>query len=92
MKLKKSTLLTKLIILILAVYATITLLSLQTRIQQVQADTAALQTQVDAVTQENSRLEAEIERAGTQEAVEEFARSRLGYVYEGEIIFQDIGD
>ena len=92
MKLKKSTLLTKLIILILAVYATITLLSLQTRIQQVQEQTAALQSQVDAVTQDNSRLEAEIQRAGTEEALEEFARSRLGYVYDGEIIFQDIGD
>ncbi len=92
MKLKKASILTKLVFLILAVYATVTLLALQSRIQQARDETESLQAQIEAVTRENSRLTAEIQNVGTQQGLEEVARSKLGYVYDGEIIFQDIGD
>lgn len=92
MKLKKSSLLAKLIILILAVYATVTLLTLQSRIQTAQEETASLQAQIESITQANNRLEADIETAGTAEGLEAIARERLGFVYDGEIIFHDIGD
>ncbi len=92
MRLRKSSMLTRLIILALAVYAIVTLLSLQTQISQQDEANAALREEISATGQENQRLQQAIERVGSREGVEEVARNKLGLVTEGEIIFYNLGD
>ena len=92
MRLRKSSMLTRLIILALAVYAIVTLLSLQTQISQQDEANAALREEISATRQENQRLQQAIERVGSREGVEEVARNKLGLVTEGEIIFYNLGD
>lgn len=92
MRLRKSSMLTKLIVLALAVYAIVMLLGLQTQISQQEVANAALQEQITATTQENQRLEQAIARVGSREGVEEVARNKLGLVTEGEMIFYNLGD
>ncbi len=92
MKFKRSSLITKLIILVLAVYATVTLVSLQSQIQDKRAEAAALQAQITASEQENQRLSEAIEEANTASGVQDIARSKLGLVTEGELVFYDVGN
>ncbi len=92
MRLAKSSILTRLIVLALAVYAIVTLLSLQTQISQQDEANATLREEISATEQENQRLQQAIERVGSREGVEEVARNKLGLVTEGEIIFYNLGD
>lgn len=91
MKFKKSSLWIKLVILVLVVYATVTLVSLQSQITTKRAEMAALEKSIAAAEQEKQRLEDAIANMDTDAGVEEIARSKLGLVSPGEIIFQDVG-
>lgn len=92
MKLKKSSFLTKLIVLIVVVYATVTLVSLRTQISSKRQE-GQLLTQAIAVTeQENQRLQNDIDTMDTDEGVEAIARKKLGLVAPGEIVFHDVGN
>ena len=82
MKFVKSSLLVKLVILILVVYATVTLVSLRKQITG----------SIIATKQENNRLQDSIDALGTDEGVEAVARDKLGMVDEGDIIFYDVSD
>ena len=84
--------LTRLIILALAVYAIVTLLGLQTQISQQNEANDVLREQITATAQENQRLQQAIERVGSREGVEEVARNKLGLVTEGEMIFYNLGE
>lgn len=92
MRLRKSSMLTRLIVLALAVYAIVTLLGLQTQISQQEEANSMLSEQINATAQENQRLQQAIERVGSREGVEEVARNKLGLVTEGEIIFYNLGE
>ena len=89
MRFKRSSLLTKLLILVLVAYATVTLVTLQSQITEKQALAEELQTSIDATNQENLRLEQAINPLGTDAGVEAVARQKLGLVAKGEIIFYD---
>ena len=92
MRFKRSSLLTKLLILVLVAYATVTLVALQSQITEKQALAEELQTSIDATNQENLRLEQAINALGTDAGVEAVARQKLGLVAKGEIIFYDVGN
>ena len=92
MKFVKSSLLVKLIILIVVVYATVTLVSLRRQISAKQAEAAQLTSSITSVEQENSRLNDAIETIDTDAGVEAVAREKLGMVAEGEIVFEDVSD
>ena len=92
MRFKLSSLLTKLLILVLVAYATVTLVTLQSQITEKQALAEELQTSIDATNQENLRLEQAINALGTDAGVEAVARQKLGLVAKGEIIFYDVGN
>ena len=92
MRFKRSSLLTKLLILVLVAYATVTLVSLQSQVTEKQALAEELQTSIDATNQENLRLEQAINALGTDAGVEAVARQKLGLVAKGEIIFYDVGN
>ncbi len=92
MKFVKSSLLVKLIILIVVVYATVTLVSLRRQISAKQAEAAQLTSGITSAEQENSRLTDAIENIDTDAGIEAVAREKLGMVAEGEIVFEDVGD
>ena len=91
MKIIKSPLLVKIIILVLVVYATVTLVSLRAQINDKNAQAAATAQQITQTKQENARIEDADKALETDEGVEAVAREKLGMVSENEIIFQDVG-
>ena len=92
MRFKRSSLLTKILILVLVVYATVTLVSLQGQVTEKEAEAQALQSSIEAAKQENLRLEQAIETLDTDEGVEAVARQKLGLVSKGEIVYYDVGN
>lgn len=92
MKLKRSSILMKIVILALIVYAGICLRNTQSRIAQAQADRASLQTKVDTARQVNAELEYDIAHAGDPETIASIAREKLGLVMPGEKVFYDVSN
>ena len=92
MRFKRSSLVTKVLILVLVVYATVPLVSLQSQVTEKETQAAALQDDITATQQENLRLEQAINALGTDEGVEAVARQKLGLVAPGEILFYDVGN
>ena len=92
MKLVKSSLLVKLVILILVVYATVTLESLRKQITEKNEQEAILNSSIAATQQENNRIQDSIDALGTDAGVEAVARDKLGMVGEGDIVFYDVGE
>ena len=91
MRFKRASLLTKILILALVVYATVTLVSLQNQVTEKNAEAEILQSQIDSEKQANFRLEQAIDNLDTQEGIEAVARQKLGMVSRGEIVFYDVG-
>ena len=89
---KKTSLLTKLLILVLGIYAVITLVNLQGRINQTRAEERRLQQEVAYAEQEHLALEEAIDELGTDKSIIKIARERLGMVADGEIVFFDSDD
>ena len=92
MKLVKSSLLVKLVILILVVYSTVTLVSLRKQITEKNEQEAILNSSIAATQQENNRIQDSIDALGTDAGVEAVARDKLGMVDEGDIVFYDVGE
>ena len=91
MKFVKSSLLVKLVILILVVYATVTLVRLRSQINDKNAEAAELTSSIASAQQENNRLQDSIDALGTENGLED-ARDQLGMVKEGEIVFEDVSN
>ena len=92
MKLVKSSLLVKLVILILVVYATGTLVSGRGQITEKNEQEASLNSAIATTQQENNRIQDSIYALGTDAGVEAVARDKLGMVDEGDIVFYDVGE
>ena len=82
MRLRKSSLITKLLILAVMIYAIVTVVTLQPQISDSRQQAASAQ-------QANLALEQDIANVGTDEAVMRIARERLNLVEDGEMIFID---
>ncbi len=91
-KFKKTTLLTKLIVMILLVYAMVTLVYLQRQLAAKQLERESLEQTYSQVQQANAALHSSIEALDTDEGIEAVARERLGLVSEGEVTFYDVGN
>ena len=92
MRFKRSSLLTKLLILVLVAYATVTLVTLQSPDHRKASPGGGIADQHRRHHQENLRLEQAINALGTDAGVEAVARQKLGLVAKGEIIFYDVGN
>ena len=92
MRFKRSSLLTKILVLVLVVYATVTLVSLESQVAEKNAEAEALASSIESAKQENLRLEQAIDTLDTDEGVIDAARQKLGWVSEGEIVFYDMGN
>ncbi|MBQ7870778.1 MAG: septum formation initiator family protein [Oscillospiraceae bacterium] len=66
-----------------------TVVTLQTRINQLRETREALAQQVAAAEQDNRKMEEEIANLNTDEAIKAIARERLNLVEDGEMIFVD---
>lgn len=92
MKVKRAGILSKLLILVIVVYALYTIASVRVNIADAQSNLTSLTRQVEDAQQENARLEYEIEHSEDPETIEQIAREKLGLVKPGEKIFYDIGN
>ena len=92
MKFVKSSLLVKLVILILVVYATVTLVRLRSQINEKDAEVKGLTSSIASTQQENDRLQSSIDALDTPEGLEQVARDQLGMVSVGEVGFEHVGD
>ena len=92
MRLRKSSLITKLVIPALMVYAVATIMTLQPQINALNAEREKLSAEVADVEQENLELQEDIAAMDTDEAVIEIARERLNLVEDGEMVFIDSGN
>lgn len=75
---------------VLLVIVTSALFRMQRQIEAAQAEQASLETQLAAQKQENTALEAALDKADDLEYLQELARSELGYVTPGEKDFYDV--
>ncbi|MDO4749968.1 MAG: cell division protein FtsL [Eubacteriales bacterium] len=91
MKLKRSGILVRVVILALVVYACIGIVSVRTQVEEARLAQEDLQAAVNAAAAKNAELEYQITHAEDDETIEDIARSKLGLVYPGEKIFYDVG-
>lgn len=89
MRFKKTSFLTKLLLLIVAVYAVYTLVRLQDRIQVARQTVSDLEAQVVYAEQDNAQLKQDLDDIDSDRSVKSIARNRLGMVEAGEIVFRD---
>ncbi len=92
MKVKRSGMLTKLLILILLVATVTTYLNLRKELRTLTAQQTTLERRNEKQRQENDALAAAIAQKDDPERIAEVARERLGYVAPGEIVFYDSGN
>ena len=84
---KKAGILTKLVVLVLLVYLATSLLDLQGKIRQTQAQRDSLSRQVAEQTQVNADLAEDIADPDDPERIADIARDKLGLVVPGEKVF-----
>lgn len=89
MRFKRTSFLTKLLLLIVAGYAVYTLVRLQDRIQIARQTVSDLEAQVVYAEQDNAQLEQDLKDIDSDRSVKSIARNRLGMVEAGEIVFRD---
>ena len=89
MRFKKTSFLTKLLLLIVAGYAVFTLVRLQDRIQIARQTVSNLEAQVVYAEQDNAQLEQDLKDIDSDRSVKSIARNRLGMAEAGEIVFRD---
>lgn len=87
MRVKRASLLTKIVILALLIGAATTLLNLRSKIAAAQADLAEAQEQVAAQRQINADLADAVENSDDPERQTDIARDKLGLVAPGEYVF-----
>lgn len=91
-RVRRSGLLTKVVVLLVVVCSTVTLMSQRTQIRAKQAEYQKLNQQVAQLEQENTQLQADLAGLGSDDSVRDIARRELGLVENGEIIFTDRGE
>ena len=91
-KFRRSSLLTKVVVLLVVVSATVILVSHRSQIRSNQAQYQELAGEAAGLQQENQNLRSDIEGLDSDESVKKIARDKLGLVGNGEIIFSDVGE
>ena len=92
MKFKKISFLLKLVVLILVVYGTFTLVSMREQISKKQEEAAMLTAAIADTQNENDRMLEDMETLSTDEGIAAIARTELGLVSPGEIVFKEAGN
>ncbi len=87
MRLRRTGILTKLILLVLLVYLLTSLASLQKRIKYEERETAELQQQLEDMETENDNMRYAVEHSEDDDVIRDIAREKLDLVEQGEEIF-----
>ena len=88
----RSSLLTKIVLLVLLVAVGWQLYGLQSKVAAAQAEKERYAAQVEQTKRENDALSADIAEGPTREKIEEIARDELGLVTPNEYVFDDISN
>ena len=91
MRVPRSKLITRIIVFALIVYAGISLIALRGRIETVRGELGVVRRAVAEMEISNAELEYEIENHNEPDVIADIARSDLGLVLPGEIVFYDAG-
>ena len=91
MRVPRSRMITKIIVFALIVYAGISLITLRGRIETAQQDQYDVRRAVAEMELSNAELEYEIENYNKPDVIADIARSNLGLVLPGEVVFYDDG-
>lgn len=86
---RRSSLITKLIILAVMIFAIATIVTLQPKINGLKAEGATLSEEIAGLKQSNEIAQAKLDALGTDESVIAIAREKLNFAFEDEIIFVD---
>ena len=86
---RRSSLITKLIILAVVIYAAVTIVALQPKIDTLKAESDTLNQEVLALQESNQSLQHDIDTMNTEEGIMKIAGERLNLVTDGEWIFID---
>lgn len=86
---RRSSLITKLIILAVVIYAAVTIVALQPKIDTLKSESDTLNQEVLALQESNQSLQHDIDTMNTEEGIMKIARERLNLVTDGEWIFID---
>ena len=89
---KRSKLTTKIIVFALIIYAGISLIALRGRIEAGRQELNDVRRRVAEMEIANAEFEYEIEHYNDPDVIATIARSRLGLVLPGEIVFHDTGN
>ena len=89
MKLKRSKITTKIIVFALAIYAAITLISLQALSEEAKLINSNLEREVVEIEIQNANLEYAIENHDDPDVIADIARSYLGLGLPGEVVVYD---
>jgi len=91
MRIPRSKIITRIIVFALIVYAGISLITLRGRIDTVRGELGEVRRAVAEMELSNAELEYEIENHNEPDVIAGIARSDLGLVLPGEIVFYDGG-
>lgn len=91
-KFKKTGFLMKVVIAALIIYGVINISGIRSQITEAERELLELQQKAEQLRRENAELEYDIAHSGDDATIMDIARSKLGLVLPGEIIFYDIGN
>ena len=91
MQFKRAGLITKVVIMVLMIYMTVSLLNLRVQIQSAQIQRDSLAAQVAAQRLDNQQLTEAIENSDDPDMLESVAREK-GYVKPGETLYVDVAN
>lgn len=92
MKIKRASLVIKIVIVAIILYAGINLVTTKTQVSEARERRDALQIEVDNTMKTNLELEYAINHSDDEETLEDIARNKLGLVEPGEKIFYDVSN
>ena len=87
---KKVNLLTKVLVTAFAVYAAFTMVSLQVKIENMKETQSRLQRELELQQLLNAELYNATSGGIDQDYIAKLAREDLGYIFPGELVFQDV--
>lgn len=89
MRLCKSSLIIKLLILAVMIFAIVTIVAMHPKMEKLEAEKAALQKEVNEMQQDNLALADRIDALGTDDSTRQIAREQLNMVEDGQIVYVD---
>ena len=89
MKLKKASIITKIIVFALVIFAGVTIVSIKSKTNDKTAENDALQQQINDMEVQNADLQYKVENSDDDDVLADVARDELGYVGPGEKVFYD---